>query len=532
VASRIPLSSDTLRKRVTTALANYLDSEVELESLTLHFSPSLHAEGTNLVIRHHGRHDVPPLISIRGFAVSASLRGLWNRRVDHVLLDGLNIQVPPRDGNNDEKDVPTDAAGKGDVAESPKKTDVKAPSPDKGSNGGGSYAKQIVITELETPDAQLTTLRSDPTKPARTWSLHSLKMQNVGMASAMPFQTLLSNAVPPGLIRATGHFGPWQSDDPGATPLDGLFTFDDANLGVFEGISGILSSNGSFGGTLDRIVIDGKTETPDFMVTVGGHQVPLSTTYHAVVDGTNGDTTLDPVNATFLKTSLVARGGVYDAKGVKGRIVTLDVTMENGRMEDLMRLAVHTPTPPMTGGIYLHTKFVIPPGKGDVVDKLQLDGRFAIDSGRFTDAGVQSKVNQLSHRARGRTSSPEKPEKVVSDFRGRFTLGKSRLALPIVTFDIPGAIVQLGGAYSLRRETIDFNGSLFMDAKISETMTGFKSLLLKLADPFFRKNGRTVVPLKISGTRNDPHFGLDVKRVFKAKDDAPQSVPVPRKKTP
>jgi hypothetical protein len=54
-----------------------------------------------------------------------------------------------------------------------------------------------------------------------------------------------------------------------------------------------------------------------------------------------------------------------------------------------------------------------------------------------------------------------------------------------------------------------------MDAKISQTMTGFKSLLLKMADPLFRRNGKTQIPLKISGTRNDPQFGLDVKRVFK-----------------
>ena len=51
-----------------------------------------------------------------------------------------------------------------------------------------------------------------------------------------------------------------------------------------------------------------------------------------------------------------------------------------------------------------------------------------------------------------------------------------------------------------------------MDAKLSETVTGFKSLLLKMVDPFFRKDGRTVVPLKISGTRGDPQFGLDVRR--------------------
>jgi hypothetical protein len=71
----------------------------------------------------------------------------------------------------------------------------------------------------------------------------------------------------------------------------------------------------------------------------------------------------------------------------------------------------------------------------------------------------------------------------------------------------------------MRRETIEFDGNLFMDAKISETMTGFKSLMLKLADPFFRRDGRTVVPLKVNGTRSDPHFGLDMRRVFRRGND-------------
>ena len=80
---------------------------------------------------------------------------------------------------------------------------------------------------------------------------------------------------------------------------------------------------------------------------------------------------------------------------------------------------------------------------------------------------------------------------------------------------MPGAVVSLNGAYSLRRETLAFTGDLFMDAKISQTVTGFKSLLLKVADPLFRRNGKTRIPLKISGTRDDPQFGLDAKRVFR-----------------
>ena len=76
------------------------------------------------------------------------------------------------------------------------------------------------------------------------------------------------------------------------------------------------------------------------------------------------------------------------------------------------------------------------------------------------------------------------------------------------------AIVELNGQYSLTREALAFNGSLFMDAKVSQTATGWKSLILKAVDPLFRRDGRTVIPIKIGGTRNEPSFGLDARRVL------------------
>ena len=233
------------------------------------------------------------------------------------------------------------------------------------------------------------------------------------------------------------------------------------------------------------------------------------------MDGTNGNTTLDPVNATFLRTPLVAQGGVYEVDGVKGRVVRLAVEIDGGRLEDIMRLAVNAAKPPMTGRLHLKTQFELPPGKRDVVEKLKLAGRFGIEDGRFTDAGVQGKINELSRRARGQPPAAGGTARVASNFSGEFRLAAGTLTLPVVAFDVPGAVVELSGAYELRPELIDFEGHLFMEAKLSETMTGFKSLLLKIVDPLFRREGRTVVPLKIGGSRSDPKFGLDVGKALR-----------------
>jgi len=192
--------------------------------------------------------------------------------------------------------------------------------------------------------------------------------------------------------------------------------------------------------------------------------------------------------------------------------------MSQGRLEDVLRLAIKTPKPPMIGGLRLVTKFVLPPGDEDVVRKLRLDGRFTIADTRFTNATVQDKINELSHRGSGHVRQTEIPG-VASRFDGKFRLGGGRLEIPGVTFGVPGSLVDLAGTYDIVPETLDFKGTLFMDAKVSDTTTGVRHLLLKLADPFFKRDGGgSAIPIKVTGRRSDPSFGLDKGRLFSRKD--------------
>jgi hypothetical protein len=332
-----------------------------------------------------------------------------------------------------------------------------------------------------------------------------------------PFEATLTNGVPPGEIAVDGTFGPWHRDEPGDTPLEGAFMFAKADLSVFKGIAGTLSSHGYFGGTLAKLDASGDTYTPDFTIAVGGHPFPLYVKYQALIDGTNGDTRLENIDAWFLNSFLHAKGAVLDApKGQHGRTVTLDVAMDKSRIEDVMKMAVKAASPPMVGSLKLNTKFLLPPGENDVVDRLRLDGQFWIGKARFTNYDVQGKIEELSKRARGKTAEPAK-ERVASDFQGRFKLGGGRLALPDVSFDVPGARVELAGGYALKAETMDFKGQLLLDAKISQTTTGWRSLLLKVVDPLFKQKGGSgsAIPIKIGGSRNAPDFGLDVRRVFR-----------------
>jgi hypothetical protein len=187
--------------------------------------------------------------------------------------------------------------------------------------------------------------------------------------------------------------------------------------------------------------------------------------------------------------------------------------MEKARLEDVLLLAVKAQAP-MTGALKLHTAFVIPPGDIDVVRKLQLEGRFTIADTRFTNLDVQRKIDELSRRSSGRPTDVSRTP-VASNFAGTFKLSRGTLSIPSVAFDTPGSIVRLSGNYRLEPETLDFSGTLFMNAKVSETTTGFKSLLLKIVDPLFKRpGGGSAIPIKITGRRSDPDITLDRGRIF------------------
>jgi len=507
----VPMSSDTLRHRIVRTLSDKLDSDVELGDLHLRVFPSMRAEGSDLRIRRRGASDAyPPLIVVKTFHVEASLVGLLAKHVEHVKINGLTISIPPKAERRQEKQIDVKESEEHPVATSGSETaEEKRHDPLK--DGG------VILDRVDTDTAQLVIVPKERDQTPKVWAIHNLTMYDMGSMRAWPFDATLTNAVPPGEIAVKGNFGPWDRIEPGDTPLDGRFDFAKADLSVFKGISGTLSSKGSFEGTLDEIRAQGETDTPDFMLAVGRHRFALHTNYQALIDGTNGNTRLQRIEASFLRSHLIAKGAVIDApKDQRGRTVTLDINMDKARLEDIMTMAVPTPKPPMVGALRLTTRFVLPPGETDVSQRLRLDGRFTISHGKFTNYDVQGKINELSKRGRGKTEAV-KDDSVSSDFEGRFKLGGGSLELPDLRFAVPGAKVELAGSYRLRPETLEFKGKLLIDSLVSDTVTGWKRWLMKPADTIFKRpdgNG-SVIPIQIKGTRSDPKFGLDIRTVLK-----------------
>lgn len=501
IAVTLALRSSAIHQRVVDLLSDELESEVTLTSLDGRLIPRVGLTGGGLVIRHKGRTDVPPLITIPHVEVQGSAMALLRRprHVAEVRLDSLEVQIPPgRDDDSDDDDSKDD--------------DSKA--------GLAREVHDVVIDHLDAPDAKVVLIPRNRSKTPRVFLVHHLVLTSVAPNQSMPFIATLTNPKPTGLIETSGTFGPWHVADPSRTPVSGRFIFERADLGTIDGLGGILRSEGTFKGPLERIHVQGETETPDFRVDVGGHAVPLYTRFDAIVDGSNGDTILTRVDATFLNTALVASGAVSDVEGVPGRSIKVDVTMKDGRVEDLLTLAVKSEKPLLTGAVQLQASMLLPPGKESVVDRLDLSGSFGLNRATFTDAAVQAKIVALSRRSQGKKNG-EPIGEVVSDLKGRFILGDGVVRFSQLVFEVPGALVELSGTYGLRSEQLDFAGNLRMRATISQAAGGgVKSFFLKAFDPFFQKEGAgAVLPIKITGTRANPKFGL---ALFQTPNPKPQ----------
>jgi hypothetical protein len=491
----------TLRTTVIETLSTRFKSKVELDAFHVSLFKGLQVSGNGLRIfgaKDPNNHEpgFQPIISVTEFRFRMGIVELFRypHHVDTVYVKGLQLNLPPREQ-------------RGEM-----------------SNMGPKNGKiEITVDRLFFDQAQLIINTLKPGKLPLEFDIESLKMTTIGPGSPMHFDADLTNPKPVGHVISSGLFGPWQADSPRDTAVSGTYSFNHADLGTIKGLGGILSSTGSYSGILDKIVVDGKTDTPDFRLAISGRAVPLHTDFHAIVDGTSGDTYLEPVKARILNSWLEANGSVVRTKVPPGHLVELDVVIEKGKIEDLLKLAIRTDPPIMTGIVNLKTKFDLPPGELGVDNRLKLAGSFQVSGAHFTNEKIQDKVDAFSMRSQGKPQLAEDkiPDNIHSDLKGTFNLSNGLITFSELQYQIPGTQVALTGTYSLDGNQFDFHGNARMDAKLSQMVTGWKSILLKPADRFFSKNGAgTEIPIKITGTKSEPHFGVD----FGHKDESKAQV--------
>jgi hypothetical protein len=521
VAVSLHRAEPMLRAVIVEKLQERFHARVELDSFHVSLVNGLWAEGKGLRIwppadvvgvtvpgpnGSPAANSAAPLIRLDEFRFRAPLHYDPGKpiRISVVQLKGLDIDVPPKTHFVHEANAP-------------------AASNDLQKKELGAALLRFKVDTIECTGAHLTLETSKQGKMPLEFAIAKLKLTGVSAGGPMHFDAELTNPKPAGLIKTSGTVGPWAVEDPGETQVTGDYRFQHADLGVFKGIAGTLDSTGKYQGVLRNITVDGETETPDFRLTHFGTAVPLHTRFHALVDGTNGDTWLQPVDAVLGRSHFTAVGQVVRTPPeiVRGQMVkpgghdiALKVNVDRGRMEDFLRLTSNSGTPLLTGSLTLKASLDIPPGSEQVHKRIKLDGNFSLDDAEFTSAKIQNDIKQLSLRGQGDTKDAKHGEgdDVRSAMQSDFKMAGGVIALPDLKYTVPGAEIDLAGKYGVDGSTLDFAGTAKMQATVSQMVGGWKGLLLKPADRFFKKDGAgTEVPIHLDGTRADPKFGVDLK---------------------
>ena len=254
-----------MRKKVVETLSARFHSPVELDRLSLTMSKSVVAvTGGGLRILYlagptkpDARPNAPPMLTVESFEFRTGWRELVRptTRVVSVKVQGMQLNIPPKDERGPA--MPDDPKRK------------------------GQSLLGIAVDTIECTDAKVVIETSKPGKKPLEFAIGRLVLTDVGAKKPFNYEAVLVNPKPVGDVRSTGHFGPWQGDNPRDTPLDGSYEFTHADLSSIHGIGGMLSSTGRFEGTLGNIAVEGVTDTPDFRLDVSDHPLPLHTEFRA-----------------------------------------------------------------------------------------------------------------------------------------------------------------------------------------------------------------------------------------------------------
>jgi hypothetical protein len=484
------------QRKIAQRLSQETSSDVRFgEFRTTYFPPGCVIR--DLEVRPAGQPNSPPVVTIQRLTLISNYREIWHHRVETMRLEDVRVDVQrsraaakaPGDGTS------SDEGSKGGSTS---------------SSTGSSKGSSTSIAELIIERAVVEYPRRD--KPALVFAIHRLTLNHVVPDEPISFHVDMDNALPPGHIQGDGQFDPWKVQRISDTPVSGSYTFSDARLDSLPGIGGTLSSQGSFAGPASALRVQGATDTPDFRVKSAGHPVNIKTDFQAVVNCSNGDLTLQAVQAQFRGTSAIIRGDIKRPKGAR-RVASLQVDGAEGRIEDFLWLLTAQKAPAMMGPIAVHVHVVIPGGKRQFIQRIRVQGEFRMDGATFTQPETQAKVNTLSLRAVGQKvpkAAADIPDPPAS-LQGQVDLLDGVAHFPHVSFFVPGALANMQGAYNFNDERVNFQGELTVDEKFSKTAHSLPvHMMTSAGEKLFAKGtgAGEILPVKLTGTYDHPSFGI------------------------
>lgn len=466
------------RRRVTERLQQATAATVRIGSFKPQYFPHPGCVATQVTFQGKSRQ---PLMTIRTLIIRGSYFGLFTGHISLVRADGARIALPPLGA---------------------------------GQSLGGHNQSGTVIDQLVADGAVLDVQPRKTGGPPTRFLLPRFRLSGLGGNRALSFHTVLENPQPPGEITASGRFGPWRTGSAASTPVAGRYGFRHADLSVFRGIAGTLSSDGTFRGTFRNLQVQGTTDIPNFEAAKSGHEFHLSAQFRALVNATSGDVQLQNVAALLGHTTISAQGRIAPTQSGQSKTASLDFTVRAGRIEDVLLLFVKERHSPLMGVASFQAHITIPPGKQMFLRKVRLAGHFGIGGAQFTSPKTETSLTDLSQRARGDKSNNDKdaaenPERVLSDLQGQVVLQDGVARFANLRFAVPGARARMHGTYSLVNQRINLQGLLYINNKLSNATSGIKSFLLKALGPFLKSNHRgEVVPVGITGTYDHPSYHI------------------------
>jgi len=411
-----------------------------------------------------------PIITIRRLVIRSYLSGMLRNHVNVVRAEGMHILVTGSDLEQ------TRARG-----------------------------QHSVVDRLVANDAIFEIRRAHP-EPNVRFVFHKFMMKNLGGSDPVSFSAVLDNPYPAGELTISGQFGPFNSAHPENTTVSGKYSFENADMSVFDGVAGTLSSSGNFNGAFKQIDIEGSTEIPEFEITKTQHRLPLETRFSASVDSRNGNLVLHQVKAKFGRNDILAQGTI--GRGANGkRSAHIDLRCQRGRIEDVFYPFIHSPRSPLTGEVAFTMKVTAPSGHEPFLEKLDLSSDFQIHRARFTHSKTQESLNKIAENPGQKT-----PNETLSDFQGSVNLNAGVAHFSWLSIHDQGASAVFHGDYNLIDEKVRMFGNLKTATSLAKTSKGgISAVFAKVLEPFFKKRPHvTVVPVKIGGTYTRPSFGLNM----------------------
>jgi hypothetical protein len=148
------------------------------------------------------------------------------------------------------------------------------------------------------------------------------------------------------------------------------------------------------------------------------------------------------------------------------------------------------------------------------LDRLHVAGEFDVPSEMLTKPGIEQSISAFSQRMennrahRNSNKPPDRNPDVFSSLQGPVSISSGIASSPHLLFRVPGASVTLHGTYSFRDRRVHLTGMLVMAAGISHATTGWKSALLALVSPFFRRKHHPGSKIRIAVVGKPGHYHI------------------------